>query len=187
MIPKKIEIFTSLDLELNQAETGAKIIQIGAVVGNLLTGEILEKLSVFINPHEALTPYIIELTGIKQADVDAGVSLLEGYNQLKDLHKRHGSFINPIQWGHGDTTELHAQIKAENPEFKDWCFGRRCIDAKTMYVMHRIAQGKPPVGGLAKAMTKFGLAFKGRKHNATDDSLNTLIILSHMLKTIRVD
>ena len=185
MIPKKIEIFTSLDLELNQAETGAKIIQIGAVVGNIHTGEILEKLSVFINPHEALTPYIIELTGIKQADVDAGVTLLEGYNQLKDMHKRYGSMINCITWGGGDTTELLTQIKSENPEFDDWAFGRRWIDTKTMYVCWRLANGHPMQGGLKTACRKLGVKFQGPAHRADLDALNTFFAFKKLLEIIK--
>ena len=53
-------IFTSLDLELNKdPTTGPKIIQIGAVVGDLVSGNIIEKFSVYVNPHQQLTPEII--------------------------------------------------------------------------------------------------------------------------------
>jgi inhibitor of KinA sporulation pathway (predicted exonuclease) len=44
---------------------------------------------------------------------------------------------------------------------------------KTLYVAWRMAQGKDISGGLAKAMTKLGLSFRERKHDALDDSLNT--------------
>ena len=54
-------IFTSLDLELNQPS--GKIIQIGAAVGHLMTGEIIEKFSCFIKIDEALDERIIKLTG----------------------------------------------------------------------------------------------------------------------------
>jgi len=70
---KPIEIFTSLDLEM--AQPSKKIIQIGAVVGNIVTGEILEKLSIIVNPKEQLTEFIINLTGITQEDVNNGVTL----------------------------------------------------------------------------------------------------------------
>ena len=99
---KPIEIFTSLDLEMNNKE-GKKIIQIGAVVGNITTGEILETLSIIVNPKEQLTDFIIGLTGITQNDVDNGVTLEEAYLKLKEMHLRHKSFINCITWGGGDS------------------------------------------------------------------------------------
>lgn len=182
---KSPEIFTSLDLELNQNPEGAKIIQIGAVVGNIYTGEILERLSVFINPHEELLPFIIQLTKITQEDVDNGVTLEEAYGLLRDMHKRHSSFCNPITWGGGDSAELLAQLKKENPSFRDWCFGRRWIDTKTLYVTWRIANNKPPVGGLSKAMRNLGLQFKGHAHDATWDAENTFYTYVKLVKMMK--
>ena len=182
-IIKPITVFTSLDLEM--AQPSKKIIQIGACVGDISTGEILEKLSVFINPHEQLSQEIIKLTGIKQEDVDNGVSLEEGYELLRDMHERHESFINPIAWGGGDSVELLAQLQKENPNFQGWCFGRRWIDVKTLFVSWRFANGRPIQGGLAKSMLKVGLAFSGRKHNATDDSINTFRVYVKMLELFK--
>jgi len=54
--------FICFDLELNQPSE--KIIQLGAIAGNIQTGEILESLSAYINPGEPLDPKIITLTGI---------------------------------------------------------------------------------------------------------------------------
>lgn len=179
-LPK--DIFTSIDLELNQNPTsGPKIIQIGAVVGNIRTGEILERYSAYINPQQALEPFIIQLTKITQEQVDSADTLLSAYMGLEEMHKRHNSFINPITWGGGDTTELYAQLKTENTNFSGWCFGRRWIDAKTLYCSYRIARGEDPSGGLAKAMTKFKLRFNGQKHNALADAENTFQIYKHML------
>src|ERR1700688_4220861 len=94
-----IEIFTSLDLEMNQPSQ--KIISIGATIGNIKTGEILDKLHVFVNPNEELNPFIVELTKIKQSDVDSAGTLEEAYLQLKEMHEKHKSFCNPIVWGGG--------------------------------------------------------------------------------------
>jgi len=178
-----IEIFTSLDLEM--AQPSCKIIQIGACVGNIRTGEILEKLSVFVNPNEELTPFIINLTGIRQEDVDNGYTLEEAYGILKEMHVRHKSFVNPATWGGGDNQELFKQLKTENPNFEGWCFGRRWIDAKTLFVSWRFANGRPIQGGLAKSMLKVGLKFEGRKHNATDDSVNTFHMYRRLLELLK--
>lgn len=183
--PKPPYVLTSMDLEFNQAPTGAKIIQIGAVVGNLITGEILEKLSVFINPNEELLPFITQLTKITQSDVNSGMSLEKGYRLLEALHRRHGSFVNFVQWGQGDSRALLEQLQKENPQFTGWCGGRRELDAKTLYVAWRLAQCSFPTGGLAKAMTKLGLKFVGQKHSAVDDALNTFTIFRHLVGKLR--
>src|ERR1035437_5490268 len=111
-----IHVFTSLDLEMNQPS--GSIIQIGAVVGNIVTGEILEKLCVNVKIDEEISPFITELTGITQEDVNNGISLLEAYNLLAVLHLKYKSFCNAITWGGGDTQELFKQLKLENPESK---------------------------------------------------------------------
>lgn len=180
---KPIEIFTSLDLEMSQPSK--KIIQIGACVGNISTGEILEKLSIFVNPKEQLSEFIIGLTGITQADVDAGVTLEEAYLKLKEMHLKYSSFINSVCWGGGDSNELAEQLLKENPNFTGWCFGRRWIDVKTLFVSWRFANGKPIQGGLAKSMIKVGLKFNGRKHNAMDDAVNNFYMYRAMLEKLK--
>ena len=178
-----IEIFTSLDLEMNQPS--GSIVQIGAVVGNIKTGEILEKLSVFVNPHEILDPFIIKLTKITQEDVDTGVTLEEAYLKLKEMHEKHACFVNVLTWGGGDSQELQSQLKKHNPNFEGWCFGRRWIDVKTLFISWRLANEKPIQGGLAKSMLKLGLKFNGRKHNALDDSVNTFLLYCKMLELLK--
>lgn len=166
-----IEIFTSLDLEMNQPS--GSIVSIGAVIGNINTGQILDKLHVYVNPGEHLNPGITQLTKITQRDVDNGLSLEEAYLRLKRMHENYFSFVNCIVWGGGDSHELLKQLKEKNPNFTDWCFGRRWIDTKTLYISWRLANGKAIQGGLARSMTKAGLKFQGQKHNALDDAENT--------------
>lgn len=189
-----IKIFTALDLEMNQPS--GKIIQIGAVVGNILTGEIIDKFRLHVNPHEQLgfcndiTKSITDLTGITQEEVDNAPDLEEAYKQLREFHKKHNSFINPITWGGGDAEEIRRQLpcpinKTWVIESHSWPFGRRWIDVKTLYVSWRLQYGKPPVGGLAKAMTNVGLKFEGRKHDAESDALNTFRMYKRMLELFK--
>jgi inhibitor of KinA sporulation pathway (predicted exonuclease) len=178
-----IEVFTSLDLEM--AQPSRKIIQIGACVGNIRTGQIFEKISLFVNPQEQLTPFIMDLTKIKQEDVDQGYTLEEAYRKLQKLHENYGAFVNVITWGGGDSIELLQQLKQENPHFEGWCFGRRWIDTKTLFISWRLANGKQVQGGLAKAMTKVGLNFNGQKHRADDDAVNTFRMYVKMLELLK--
>jgi inhibitor of KinA sporulation pathway (predicted exonuclease) len=66
-----------------------------------------------------------------------------------------------------------------------WAFGRRWIDTKTVYVTRRLALGLPYQGGLARSMTKLGLAFEGRKHDALDDAINTWRMYYKLVEEIR--
>lgn len=178
-----IQIFTSLDLEM--AQPSQNIISIGSVVGNIETGEILDRLHVFVNPKEQLSPFIMELTKIKQSDVDSAGTLEEAYAQLKAMHEKHKSFVNTLVWGGGDSQELRNQLLKHNPSFQGWCFGRRWIDAKTLFVSWRLANGHQIQGGLARSMTKLGLKFKGQKHNALDDAENTFYMYLELLKLLK--
>lgn len=182
---KPIEIFTSLDLEMNQPSRS--IIQIGAVIGNVTTGQILDKISIFINPHERIANHIVELTKITQEEVDNGLELEEAYEKLKKMHEKYYSFINCITWGGGDSQELLNQLKKENPGFDGWCFGRRWIDAKTLFISWRLANSQPIQGGLARSMLKVGLRFNGQKHNAMDDAENTFHMYRRMLCFLKKD
>lgn len=171
------DVFTCIDLELNQDPiTGPRIIQIGFVIGSLSTGIILSQGSILINPQQQLLPFITQLTGITQEQVDGGITLLEGYEVLRGEHEKYDSFCNPITWGGGDLEAIRKELEYEAPRLYTWAFGRRWIDAKTLYVSWRIVNGKMPAGGLAKAMTNLGLSFKGKKHQAMDDALNTFTI-----------
>jgi inhibitor of KinA sporulation pathway (predicted exonuclease) len=180
---KPIEIFTALDLEMNQPSK--KIIQIGACVGNIKTGQIFKKLSIFVNPNEHINPFITELTKITQEDVDNGYTLEEAYRKLQKMHENYGAFVNCATWGGGDSQELLQQLQQENPHFEGWCFGRRWIDTKTLFVSWRFSQGQPIQGGLAKSMTKVGLRFEGQKHNAMDDAVNTFKMYCKMLSLFK--
>ena len=174
---------TCLDLEMNQPS--GKIIQIGAVVGDTMSGVISQRLRIYVNPGEPITEFITGLCGITQEQIDnEGVSLEAAYNVLKDFHNKHATFINPLTWGGGDSQELYDQLDPDAR--KDWCFGRRWIDAKTVMVSRMIAkQDRVESGGLNSSMKKLGLKFQGRKHDAQDDAENTFKIYYHMLQMIR--
>jgi inhibitor of KinA sporulation pathway (predicted exonuclease) len=212
----------SLDLEMNQPSQ--KIIQIGAVAGNIFTGQILERLSVFVNPGEQVREDIVKLTGITQEMVDAGVRLEDAYSQLAAMHARHDCYVTPITWGGGDSQELREQLNEKwtdartlqhaavlmahmndiaeilelesrqrfqfatqvtKEDLQSFCFGRRWFDVKTLYIGYCLMNDMKLQAGLAKAMTKFGLAFKGRKHNALDDAENTFTMARTLLRYLK--
>lgn len=176
-----------LSLDLEMAQPSEKIIQIGACVGDTETGEVIDTFCCYVKIDERITPYIEKLTKISDSLLEEkGVTLEEAYQSLVEFAKKHQVFINPLVWGGSDTVELKEQVAKKNPDLLQlWPFGRRWIDAKTVYITYRIANKQPYVGGLAKSLTKLGLVFKGTKHTATDDAINTFFIYKKLLDLIK--
>jgi inhibitor of KinA sporulation pathway (predicted exonuclease) len=102
-----------------------------------------------------------------------------------------GSSIPPRESTYAAQTQMAVQVlgKDEMQGSIPWCglnrerwlFGRRWLDAKTLFVAWRMAQGRELHGGLGRSMTKLGLAFEGRQHNAIDDAENTFRIYRALL------
>ena len=169
--------FLSFDLELNQDPTGAKIIEIGACIGDTKTREIIAQYSAFVDPHEILQEHIIKLTGITQSDVDNAGTLLEAYVGMCKMAELHECARMPVVWGCGDG---HA-LRQELPKDTKWLFGRRELDVKALYQSYQVAVEGKLQAGLAKAMTKLGLQFAGKKHRAVDDAINTFLIFCELI------
>lgn len=168
----------ALDLELNQPSK--KIIQVGLVVGDTVTGEIIDELELYVDPQEPLDPRIITLTGITEEQIKiCGISLDKAAWLAGLFIARHpGTFTNPLTWGGGDSHCFSQQTQTQ-------LFGRRWVDVKTVHQTLMIARGKSVQAGLAKALTKWGLNFKGRKHNALDDAKNTFHLYNHLIKVLK--
>lgn len=176
-------IFTAIDLELNQPS--GLIISIGYAIGNIYTGDIIESDDLFVSIPEPVSPRIVELTGITDEILnEKGQPLFVQYTKLAVTHTLHNSFINPITWGGGDSSEIMEQLKKQ-PDHFEWVFGRRWIDAKTVYVSKQLAGQKDFKGGLAKSMQKVGLKFEGTKHRSKDDAINTFRMYHHLLKQFK--
>lgn len=170
-----------LDLELNQPSQS--IIQVGAVVGNLKSGEILDELNVFVSlpDGEELNPKITALTGITQEILDSqGVSLLQAYRHLAEAHQRRQCLTNPMTWGGADTYLLQTQLSL-SPCPPPWVFGYRHMDLKTIYQFLRLISGQGAKGGLERACRSQGLLFDGTPHDALCDARNTFR-LAHAMK-----
>lgn len=173
------DYYMALDLELNNAPdrstANPKIIQVGVAVG---TWEHYDKNTIitkkwYIDPKEPIYPFITDLTGISNDDIEAyGVPHSSVAKELGDMIKQYKTFVNPVTWGGGDSVELLEEFKQRDVDFP--FFGRRWIDVKTLYGFHMISVGKSPSGGLKSAMTQFKIPFRGTAHRADVDAHNTL-------------
>lgn len=174
--------FLSLDLEFDQPS--GQIIQIGAVVGNIATGDILGRFSAYVKIEVPLNPFIVQLTGITDAELaHSGTDLITAYKKLLAFRAQFQDVqVNPLTWGGGDSQELLQQLQQAHTEPFEWPLGRRWFDVKTLFQFRQMRRHQKPQAGLAKALTKLGMQFKGRKHNALDDALNTLLAAHQLYK-----
>jgi inhibitor of KinA sporulation pathway (predicted exonuclease) len=179
--------FLSLDLEM--LPPSMKIIQVGACIGDLATGEIVETLRAYVKIDEPLSEFITSLTGITDARLhEEGTSLLDAYNKLLEMANRYKDrFPAILQWGSGDAYTLKKQL-LERPILTDgnaelvWPFGRGGeLDAKKLFQTYQISRGASYRSGLSKSMNRLGLQFKGRKHDGLDDAINTFTIFHHLV------
>lgn len=176
------EAVVSLDLEFNQPS--GRIIQIGAVLGRISTGQLISYFETKVNPGEPLSDTIAALTGITAGDLAGAPDINTAGRDLATWLRQWDSVrqLNPLTWGGGDSQALRTELGVNDER---WLFGRRWIDVKTLYGAWRAAQGKEGAGGLAKSMQRLALTFVGRPHNALDDALNTFRTFHALLAEFR--
>lgn len=171
----------SLDLEYNQPSQ--TIIQVGYVIGNMATGDILERVRRYVKIDETIDPRIVKLTSVTdKLCLEQGLPLEEIYDEMIELHTKHDCFRNAITWGGGDSADLRNALGMNEERF---LLGRRWIDAKTVFITHQWAHGMSERSGLAKSMTKVGLNFVGKKHDALDDAFNTFVMYRELTERYR--
>ena len=97
------------------------------------------------------------------------------------LAKRYDCMRMPLTWGTGD---VHA-LKKELPLTCQWSFGRRELDAKTVFQAYQLAMGQKVYADLSEALPRMGLSFIGQPHRAQDDAINTFLIFFKLLSQFK--
>ena len=181
-----------LDCEFNQPSR--KCIQIGAAVYDPRSAACHGTFETYVNPGEPISEYITDLTGISDKDVQGAPNILEAFNMLKDFHKKHKAFRNPLVWGSGvrnDSLALYEEYcdhvlnkddhDIDQPDIENF-MGWRVIDAKTLYVSMQLFEDGKYAGGLSDSMKELGLTFEGEKHRALTDARNTFTIWYYLTR-----
>lgn len=178
--------FTVLDLKLNKPSD--KILQVGVVIGNIYTKNIVCANSLFVKTNEKISEYVTKVSGITQENVKNGIDLLTIYNKISSLHSKHNSSSLILSWGRNNSEYLKSQLKKEYPNINienNWKLGYRCIDVKTIYQFYQIINGKELQGGILKAVSELGLKFIGKKHDALWDSFNIFKIFVTLMEKMK--
>lgn len=182
----------SLDCEYNQPSH--KVIQIGAAVYAARTGQLQGTFQTYVNPGEPIADgssdkytNIVELTGITDKDVQDAPNALEAFLMLKEFHKKHKVFMNPLVWGAGvrnDSQLIHNEANGMLPEGQkiDNFMGYRVIDVKGLFQSIQIYHNKTVRGGLSPTCKKLGIGFEGEPHRALTDAINTYRVWHYLIK-----
>lgn len=178
-------IYLSLDLELDRPnEADEAIIQIGYVIGDINTGQILKEVSLFVKrpDEQSLLPFIVELTGITDDKLlNEGVTLESAYAILKADMEKYKPYKQMVQWGDGDCRCLFNHLGGPD----DWPFYRRYIDVKTLNICRSITYNKSLRGGLGTAMKTHGLKFQGEQHDGLNDARATWQVFVKIMRELK--
>ena len=170
-----------LDCEFNQPSR--KTIQIGAAIYDPRSAACYGSIDLYVNPGEPIAPEITALTGITNRDMANAPDIIEAWALLKDFHKQHKAFGNPIVWGSGVRNDSLALFQEYQDAASGWntkdtenFMGFRVIDAKTLYVSLQLFEDGQYSGGLQDSMKRMGLKFEGDAHRALTDARNTFTL-----------
>lgn len=164
------------------------VIQIGACAFDIRTGEIVDKTRIYIKlpSDKKLHPKIVKLTGITENDLNNhGRSPYLAYKELEDFVKRNKAFRDPISWGGNDAKYLHEDLKKRCSFDEKFIFGSLYFEVKKLYQVYRMLHGQGSRSGLGKSMTKLGLKFVGRRHDALDDAINTATLFCYLISKLQ--
>ena len=172
-----------LALDLEMCQPSGTIIQVGAAIGSLKTGKVIDTFSRIVNPHEVVSPFITELTGITQEQANNGTSLIGAYKELVEWKTKHKARKQIVTWGNGDHYVLKKQLGL-HVDSEGWALGHRFYDTKTLFQAIMTAKNKKTKMGLAGALAYYGIQFEGRAHDAKFDAANTFALFYKIIKQL---
>ncbi|XP_006892769.1 PREDICTED: ERI1 exoribonuclease 2 [Elephantulus edwardii] len=175
-----------------------EIIEFPAVLLNTSSGEIESEFHAYVQPqeHPILSEFCMELTGIKQVQVDEGIPLKICLSQFcKWIHKiqQQKEFVfatevlNPssskvklctfLTWSDWDLG-VCLEYECKRKQLLKPVFLNSWIDLRATYKF--FYRRKPK--GLSGALQEVGLEFSGREHSGLDDSRNTAHLAWKMIR-----
>ncbi|MBB5872344.1 inhibitor of KinA sporulation pathway (predicted exonuclease) [Allocatelliglobosispora scoriae] len=142
-----------------------EIIEIGVCVVDTVAWERVLKRSIMVRPQRStVSAFCTELTGITQAQVDAGISFADACGVLRDeLHSDSRAWAS---WGDYDRKQFERQCSAGRVAYP---FSARHTNAKVPFTAAFELRKRP---GMAQALEVAGLPLEGRHHSGADDAWN---------------
>ena len=161
--------------ENNQPPPGqqSEIIEIGACLLNVASGELAEKRSILIRPEQSeVSAFCSQLTTLTQAQVDAGIGFAEGCAILEQSYGSRNRLW--LSWGDYDRQMFRKQCKARKIRYP---FSKKHINFKRLFAD---LNGKNRVG-MTRALEQIGLVLEGTHHRGDDDAWNIARLMRAVL------
>jgi len=152
----------------------SEVIEIGAVLLNTKNFNIEAQYDVFVKPalFPILNDFCLELTSIRQVDVDGGLSLEDALSGLLEIFNPKRAVF--ASWGYYDANQLKKEcsLKGVNYPFPDH-FSLKHEHAHFYNL---------PVKGMISAMRHHDILLEGSHHRGIDDARNISKIAVQMLE-----
>lgn len=151
----------------------SEIIEIGLAVVDLRAGTRVARHRILVRPaRSTVSAFCTALTGLTQAEVDAGVEFAQA---CKLLAAKHQAGVRPwASWGDYDRNQFTRQCQATGTASP---FGRRHINAKLAFTRSYDLRKRP---GMAQALRIAGLPLEGRHHCGEDDAWNIAALVLNL-------
>ena len=155
-----------------------EIIEIGAVLVDGGTLQPVDEFQSFIRPvrHPVLTPFCLQLTSITQGQVDAAPGFVEVIASLEDFMVRYMRGGPPplfCSWGNYDKGQFEQDARHHRAKLP---FGRDHLNLKQAF---SDAMGTRKRFGMARALSRVGIALEGTHHRGIDDARNIVKLLPY--------
>lgn len=151
----------------------SEIIEIGLTEVDLAAGRRLGRHRILVRPeHSEVSAYCTALTGLTQADVDAGISFAHACRVLAaDFQAGSRPWAS---WGLYDRHQFGRQCDRTGTAYP---FGACHLNAKVTFAHAHGLRDRP---GMAAALRFAGLPLEGRHHRGDDDSWNIAALILHL-------
>lgn len=153
-----------------------EIIEIGAVMVEMKTLNIMSEFQTFIKPirHSMLTEFCTHLTSISQAQVNSALSYPEAVKLLQSWFK----VYQPLCWGSwGDYDRKQFQQDSDF-HFINFPIGCPHFNLKKLFSKNQDLKGRY---GMAQALKLANIPLKGTHHRGIDDARNIATLMPYIL------
>ncbi len=149
-----------------------EIIEMGAVMVDGDTLELIDEFQSFVRPvrHPKLTPFCIDLTTIRQIEVETAPRFPDMMQKFSRWIRLYPGFLF-ASWGKYDRIQIERDCDYHRV---DYTLGRGHLNLKSAYAKSQ-SLGRPI--GMAAAVRRSGLHLQGTHHRGIDDARNIARLL----------
>lgn len=153
-----------------------EIIEIGAVIVDSLSFDLVDEFQTFVKPvrHPRLTPFCVELTSIRQIEVEVAPRFPQAIRTMNQWLRAYPHYLFG-SWGNYDRIQFERDCRYHRVEYP---FGKRHVNLKDAFA--RQNQLRRPVG-MTTALRMTNIPLRGRHHRGIDDARNIARLLPFIM------